>query len=74
MVITVNNDQSIKLALDSKILNKSIHKNNYQLPNIERLLDSISQHLTNNIIDHKYAYSQLQLHKDTEKRCIFKII
>ena len=65
-VITVKKGQSIKLALDSKVLNKSIHKNKYQMTNIEMLIDSISQHLTNTQngqyayflkMDLKYAYS-----------------
>ena len=47
IVITVKREQSIKLALDSKVLNKSIHKNKYQMPNIETLMDSISQIITN---------------------------
>ena len=47
IVITVKRDQSIKLALDSKVLNKAIHKNKYQMPNIDMLIDTISQHLTN---------------------------
>ena len=34
IVITDKRDQTIKLALDSKVLNKSIHKNKYQMPNI----------------------------------------
>ena len=41
IVITVKKDQSIKLALDSKVLNKAIHKNKYQMPNIEMLIDTI---------------------------------
>ena len=47
IVITLKKDQSIKLALDSKVLNKVIHKNKYQMPNTIMLKDSISQHLTN---------------------------
>ena len=47
IVITVKKDQSIKLALDSKVLNKAIHKNRYQMPNIDILIDTKSQHLTN---------------------------
>ena len=35
IVITVKNDQSIKITLDSKILNKAIHKNKYQMPKID---------------------------------------
>ena len=53
------------------------------MPNVETLIDSISQHLTTtqisqqayfSKIDLKYAYSQLQLHKDTAKRCNFNTI
>ena len=53
------------------------------MPNIDILLDTISQHLTNSqngqqayfsTLDLKYAYSQLQLHKDTAKHCNFNII
>ena len=47
IVITVKRDQTIKLALDSKTLNKSKHKNKYQMPNIETLMDTISQIITN---------------------------
>ena len=85
IVITVKRDQTIKLALDSKILNKAIHKNKYQMPNIETLMDSISQIITNykiepaeqiyfSTIDLKYAYSQLNLHPETAKDCNFSIV
>ena len=37
IVITVKKDKSVKLALDSKVLNKTIHKNKYQMLNIESL-------------------------------------
>ena len=47
IAITVKTDQSIKLALYSKVRNKAIHKNKYQMPNIDMLIDTISQHLTN---------------------------
>ena len=61
-------DKSVKLALDSNVLNKAIHKNRYQLLNIGSLIDSISQHINDSnhgdnvyfsTIDLKYAYSQL---------------
>ena len=70
--------------MDSKVLNKSIHKNKYQTPNIEKLMDSISQIITEykaeqadkiyfSTIDLKYKYSQLNLHPDTAKHCNFNI-
>ena len=46
IVITGKKDQSIKIALDSKILNKAVHKNKYQMPNIYPLMQTISQTLS----------------------------
>ena len=85
IVITVIRDQTKRLALESKIPNKAIHKNKYQMPNIETLIDSISQIITDyktepadkiyfSNIDLKYAYSQLNLHPDTAIFCNFKIV
>ena len=83
IVITVKKDKSVKLALDSKVLNKAIHKYQYQMPNIDSLIDSISQHINDSnhgdnvyfsTIDLKYAYSQLNLHPDTARHCNFNII
>ena len=82
IVITVKKEKSVKLALDSKVLNKAIRKNKYQMPNIDSLIDSISQHNDSNqgdnvyfsTIDLKYAYSQLKLHPDTSRHCKFNII
>ena len=48
VVITVKKNQTVKLAIDSKKLNKFIHKNKYQMPNIELLLDNISQLVKSN--------------------------
>ena len=83
IVVTVKTDQTIKLALDSKVLNKAIHKNKYQMPNIDTLIESISQQISapasQNItyfstIDLKYAYSQLNLDTNTANHCNFNII
>ena len=83
IVVTVKKDQTVKLALDSNVLNKSIHKNKYQMPNIDTLIESISQQVSapasQNItyfstIDLKYAYSQLNLDTSTANHCNFNII
>ena len=82
IVITVKKDQSIKMALDSKILNKSIHKNKYQMPNIDSLIQTNSQKLPTapqetayfTTLDLQYAYSQLKLHSDTARHCNSNII
>ena len=77
-------DKSIKLALDSKILNTAIHKNKYQTPNIETLIDSVGEQLTDpstanmepwfSSIDLKYAYGQLPLDKETSNHCNFNMV
>ena len=83
IVITVKKDQSVKLALDSIVLNQASHKNKYRMPNIDSLTDSISLNIKDSnhgdnvyfsTIDLKYAYSQLNLHPDTARPCNFNII
>ena len=69
IVITRKKDGSIKLALDSKLLNNQIFKNKYQMPNIHELIDNIALQLSSkgsgevwfSNLDLKNAYSQLQL-------------
>ena len=82
IVIAVKKDKSIKIALDSKILNKTIHKNKYQMPNIDSLIQTISQTLSTapqetayfTTLDLQYVYSQLKLHGDTARHCNFNIV
>ena len=83
IVITVKRDKTVKLALDSKILNKSIHKKKYQMPNTDNLIDTIQQNLNTSTsqetayfstLDLKYAYSQLNLDGETARHCNFNII
>ena len=82
IVIIDNKDQSIKIALESKILNKAIHEKKYQMPNIHSLIQSISQTLSNapqemaslTTLALQYAYSQINLHNDTARHCNFNIV
>ena len=69
--------------MDSKTINKIIHKNKYQMHNFACLMDSIAQTITQSsdegevifsAIDLRYAYSQILLDDDTAKQCNFKII
>ena len=46
IVITVKKDDSIKLALDAKPINRQLYKNKYQMPNVEELLGGVSQIVT----------------------------
>ena len=82
IVITVKKDDSIKLALDAKPINRQLFKNKYQMPNVDQLLDGVSQIVTANtngtlyfsVLDLKYAYIQLKLTAETAKQCNFIIM
>ena len=82
IVITVKKDQSTKIALDSKILNKAIHKNKYQMPNINSLIQTISQILSTapqetayfTTLDLQYAYSQINIHSYMARDFIFYLV
>ena len=77
VVITVKHGNSIKIALDSKKLNEVIHKNKYQIQSFDHLMDTIACKISEfkqiegtlnfSKTDLKYAYSQVPLHKDTQK-------
>ena len=69
--------------MDSKIINKAIHKNKYQMENIDCLMDNIAQSISESshegevlfsTIDLRYTYSQLPLDEATAKQCIFNIV
>ena len=82
IVITVKKDDSIKLAVDSKPINRQLFKNKYQMPNVDELINGVSQIVTEHksgtlyftVLDLKYAYSQLKLAADTAKQCNFNIV
>ena len=81
VVITVKNDKSVKIALDSRKLNNSCIKLRPHMPNMEELLNQISVELTRDRtkelmiskIDLDYAYDQMKLSKDTRRQCVFAI-
>ena len=82
IVITVKKDQSIKIALYYKILNKAIHKNKYQMPNMDSLIQTISQTLSAapqetayfTTLDLQYAYSQINSYSDTARHFNFNLV
>ena len=82
IVITVKKDDSIKLALDAKPINRQLYRNKYQMPNVDELIDGFSQIVTAKTLgtlyftalDLKYAYSQLRLTAETAKQCNINIV
>ena len=80
--ITVKKDGSVKLALESRELNKQVHKNKYQMPNFEELMDIVGQTISERkqgdvfftTMDLTYAYGQLPLNENTSKHCNFSLV
>ena len=81
-VITVKEDKSIKIALDSKNINEATIKLKAQLPNREELISRISRKISEEkegeilitntgLLD--YAYGQLKLDEQTKNQCIFTV-
>ena len=68
--------------MDAKPINRQLFKNKYQMPNVDELIDGVSQIVTENkkgtlyfsVLDLKYAYSQLKLAADTARQCNFNIV
>ena len=83
IVLTTKKDGSIKLSLDSKVLNKSTYKYKYPMPNINSLKQIISQSIISKValtvtyfttIDLQNAYSQLYLPPETTRYFNFSIL
>ena len=82
IVITVKKDGGIKLALESREPNKQVHKNKYQMPNIDELEDGISQIIAERkavdvyftTLDFTYAYGQVSLEQKTNEQCNFSLV
>ena len=78
VVITVKNDKSVKIALDSRKLNDSCIKIR---PHMEELLNQISVEITTDRTpelgisknDLDYEYGQMKLSKKTSRQCVFAI-
>ena len=68
--------------MDAKPINRQLFKNKYQMPNVDELIDGVSQFETENkkgtlyflVLDLKCAYSQLKLAADTARHCNFNIV
>ena len=82
IVITVKKDGSVKLALESRELNKQVHKTKYKMPNIEELMDTVGKTISEKkpgdifctTMDLTYAYGQLPLNAETSVQCYFSLI
>ena len=84
VVITVKKDKWIKTALDSKQLNKAIHKNKYQMQSIDHLTDSLAMQIASSKnkegprwfskIDLKYAHSHIPLDNSIAEHCNFNVL
>ena len=81
VVITVKNDKSVKIALDSRKLNDSCIKMRPHMPNVEELSNQVSVEITRyqtlqlfiSKFDLDYAYGQMKLSEKTSRQCAFAL-
>ena len=80
-VITLKNEKSVKIALDSRKLKESCMKRKATMPNMEELISKISAKITKSNdeiwmskIDLDYAYGQAKLSTEASRDCVFSII
>ena len=80
VVISIKKDKSVKIAIDSRKLNKACVKRKAAMPNMEELISKISAEITKSNgelsmskIDLDYVYGQAKLSKEAAKHCLFSI-
>ena len=82
IVLTAKKDGSKKHALNAKPMNAETWKNRYEMPNIQKLIDSAAQIITKDVpgkvcftsLDLKYAFSQLPLSSVTSSHFNLNIL
>ena len=80
-VITIKNNKSVKIILDSRKLNETTIKRKAQMPNMEELSSKVSTKIADGPADEiwiskfdlDYAIGQLQLSKRAIDLCIFAV-
>ena len=81
VAITMENDKSVKIVLDSRNLRDSCIKFRPHMPNMEELLNQFSVEITKDRtkelmiskIDLDYAYGQMILSEETSSQCVLAI-
>ena len=81
-MIIVKKDGFVKLALQSRELNKQVHKNKYQMPNIGEYVATIGQLISEKkqrdvfftTMALTYAYGQLPVSEETSVHCKFSLV
>ena len=82
VVITAKKDGSVKIAMDARLMNAQIFKNQYQMPNLLEQLDVAAQTINSSLpsevlftsLDLKFAFSQLQLSDSVRNHCNCNIV
>ena len=74
-VVTAKRDESVKLALNAKLINKQIYRNRYELPNMNEFADNVALAISGDTnaplwfsnIGLKCSFSQMQLSRETSR-------
>ena len=73
VVLVKKKDNSLRMCVDYRMLNKNSKKDSYALPRIEELLDCLSGNRFFSVIDMKSGYHQVEIFEDHKERTAFSV-
>jgi hypothetical protein len=73
VVLVKKRDNSLRMCVDYRMLNKNSKKDSYALPRIEELLDCLSGNRFFSVIDMKSGYHQVEIFEDHKERTAFSV-
>jgi hypothetical protein len=73
VVLVKKRDNSLRMCVDYRMLNKNSKKDSYALPRIEELLDCLSGNRFFSVIDMKSGYHQVEIYEDHKERTAFSV-
>lgn len=73
VVLVRKHDGSLRLCIDYRYLNSRTIKDNYALPRIEEILDSLSGNTYFSVLDMKSGYHQIEIAEEHKERTAFTV-
>lgn len=73
VVLVRKHDGSLRLCIDYRFLNSRTIKDNYALPRIEEILDSLSGNTYFSVLDMKSGYHQIDIAEEHKERTAFTV-
>ena len=73
LVVVEKKDESLRLCLDPKDLNRAIKREHYTIPTIREIVTKFARKTVFSTLDLKDGYWRIQLHEESSQLCTFSI-